>query len=458
MKNPLPSTILSSIWALLLFAFTATSQVADTTNRPVAGILVNTTEANVGTYTLPDPLKLDNGQLVKDAKTWTDQRRPELLKYYASEIYGRIPATAPKVTWQVVSNDANALGGTANFKQLAGHMGSLDGPAIGVTLYTPAKATKPAPILVSISFNFGAGARGRGRGAGNTNAPATNVAPRTGTVAAPANATPGATAGRGAFGGGRGGAMAMRGSPSELISHGYAYASIVYNSIETDTEGQTNVNLVRKLALAPGQTTPAADEWGAIAAWAWGISRVVDYLETDTAVDAKRIAITGVSRLGKTVLWAGASDSRIALVIASCSGEGGAALARRNYGETIAHLVAPSRYPYQFAGNYAKYAKDPSQLAVDTHCLIALMAPRPLLLQTGNTDNWSDPKGEFLAAVAAKPVYALFGKKGPDSDVMPEAGQLVGDTLAYYMHAGGHGTVPSDWDIYLKFLDQNLKP
>lgn len=207
-----------------------------------------------------------------------------------------------------------------------------------------------------------------------------------------------------------------------------------------------------------GKRAPAADEWGTIAAWAWGLSRVIDYLENDRAVDAKRIAITGVSRLGKTVLWAGANDPRIALVIASCSGEGGASLARRNYGETIAHLVAPGRYPYQFASNYAKYAKDPSQLAVDTHCLIDLLAPRPVLLQTANTDHWSDPKGEFLAALAARPVFALFGKQGPTTDEFPPVGQLVGDTLGYYLHAGGHGTIPSDWDIYLKFLAHHLKP
>jgi hypothetical protein len=447
MKNSILSYIVFSTGTILLFACAALSQVADAPNGTVAGIPVNYTESRVGTYTLPDLLKLENGQSVNDAKTWTEQRRPELLKYYASEIYGRVPATAPKVTWQVVSNDASALGGNAVLKELAGHMGSPDGPAITVTLYTPAKAAKPVPTLVSISFNFPSGGRRRGTGATN----ATSAGPREGTPAASTNA-----AAAGAVG--RDGGMAMRGTPAELISHGFGYARIIYNTIETDVEGQTNVNLARKLALFPGQTAPAADEWGAIAAWAWGISRVVDYLETDSAVDSKRIAITGVSRLGKTVLWAGANDPRIALVIASCSGEGGAALARRNYGETIAHLVAPVRYPYQFAGNYAKYATDPSRLAVDTHCLIALMAPRPLLLQTGDSDRWSDPKGEFLAAVAAKPVYELFGKRGPDDDKLPHAGQLVGDALAYYMHAGGHGTVPSDWDIYLRFLEQHLKP
>lgn len=441
MKFRVPNSLGFCACVILLFAPVASGQVADAPDGSVAGIPVNYTEARVGSYELPDPLKLDHGQVVKDAKTWTEQRRPQLLKYYESQIYGRVPATAPKVNWQVVSNDVSALGGIAILKELAGHMGGPDGPAIAVTLYTPAKAAKPVPTLVSISFNFPAGGRGRRVATNSTNAPTREGA-----------STPSTNAGA------AGGGVALRGTPAELISHGFGYARIIYNSIETDIEGQTNVNLARKLALAPGQTAPAADEWGTIAAWAWGISRAVDYLETDSAVDSKRIAITGVSRLGKTVLWAGANDPRIALVIASCSGEGGAALARRNYGETIAHLVAPARYPYQFAGNYARYAKDPSQLAVDTHCLIALIAPRPLLLQTGDADRWSDPKGEFLAALAARPVYELFGKSGPKDDKMPLAGQLAGDTLAYYVHAGGHGTVPADWDIYLKFLEQHLKP
>jgi hypothetical protein len=415
--------------AALLLAHPAIGQVTDAPDGSVAGIPVNYTEAKSGAYILPDPLKMFDGTPVTDAQMWMDKRRPELLKYYQTEIYGRIPDTAPKVTWEVVSTDPKALGGKAIMKKLAGHMGSPSGPAIGVTLYTPADAIGPVPILVSISFNFPVGGfRGRGRGPGGTTAPST----------APA--------------------IVLRGTPTEIISNGFAYATIVYNSIETDVSGQPNVNIVRKLALAPGQTTVAADEWGDISAWAWGISRVVDYLETDSSVDAKRIAIMGVSRLGKTVLWEGANDSRIALVIASCSGNGGASLARRTYGETIAHLTAPSRYPYQFAGNYASFAKDASKLAVDTHTLVALVAPRPLLLQTGSTDRWSDPKGEFLAAVAATPVYKLLGADGVDTDVMPNYEHFVGGTLAFYMHNGPHGTVPSDWDVYLKFMKDHLHP
>ena len=247
------------------------------------------------------------------------------------------------------------------------------------------------------------------------------------------------------------------------IERGFGIATFNYADVDPDAPGAV-AHGIRGVYLKRGQSPPAfaeatagKDEWGSIAAWAWGISRVVDYLETDRDVDANRIAITGVSRLGKTVMWAGAADPRIAAVIASCSGEGGAALSRRHYGETIAHLVAPTRYPYQFAGNYAKWAADPDISPIDANLLVALIAPRALLLQTGDTDYWSDPKGEFLAAIAARPVYELFGKRGPATDAFPPAGQLVGDTLAYYMHAGGHGMVPGDWAVYLDFLEKQFE-
>src|SRR5262249_45225148 len=152
----------------------------------------------------------------------------------------------------------------------------------------------------------------------------------------------------------------------------------------------------------------------------------------------------------KTVLWAGAHDTRIALVIASCSGEGGASLSRRNYGETIKHLNV--RFGYQFATNYQKWGDHVDQSPVDSHMLVALMAPRPVLLQTGNTDRWSDPKGEFLAAVAAEPVYKLLGKRGLETEKFPKAGEPILHDIGYYMHDGGHGTVPSDWDVFLSFL------
>jgi hypothetical protein len=184
----------------------------------------------------------------------------------------------------------------------------------------------------------------------------------------------------------------------------------------------------------------------------------MDYLETDQSVDAKRVAVEGISRLGKTVMWAGAHDQRFAMVIASCSGEGGAALSRRNYGETIAHLTEPTRYPYQFCANYAKYAKAVDQLPVDAHMLVALMAPRPVLLQTGDKDFWSDPKGEFLAAVAAEPVFRLYGKQGLGTGQMPAPGVPILHDIGYLEHEGGHGTVPSDWPVFVKFMRMHFGP
>jgi hypothetical protein len=414
--------MLISLTFVSLFLTNAYCQIADSPDDSVAGIPVNYTESKAGALNLPDVLKTFDGQPVNDARTWNEKRQPELLKYFETEYYGRIPATAPKVTWEVVSTDPNALEGKAIMKTLAGHMGSADGPAISVTLYTPSDAKGPVPVLTNLTFGFSFGAFG-GRGGR-----------------------------RGMRGGG---GPPAPGSPAWFMSHGYGYATINYSSIESDREGQPNVNIARKLALAPGQEAPEPDEWGTIAAWAWGISRVMDYYETDPSVDSRRIAITGTSRLGKTVTWAGASDQRIALVIACCGGEGGAALARRNYGETIAHLVTPTRYPYQFAGNYQKFAADPNTSAVDTHCLVALMAPRPILLSTASRDGWSDPYGEFLAAVAATPVYKLLGKQGIDSNKYSNVGEMVGHELSYLMVDGQHGS--ADWDLWLTFMDTYLK-
>jgi hypothetical protein len=188
------------------------------------------------------------------------------------------------------------------------------------------------------------------------------------------------------------------------------------------------------------------------------MSRVQDYFETDKDIDAKRVAVHGISRLGNTALWAGAHAQRFAAVIASCGGEGGGALNHRNYGETIAHMTAPSRYPYQFAKNWANYAGFPDTAPMDANMLVALVAPRALLLQTGNTDCWSDPKGEFLAAVAAGPVYRLYGKQDLGTDVLPAAGVPILHDLSYEMHNGGHGMVRSDWPVYVDFLKIHLHP
>jgi hypothetical protein len=427
------------------FVFVATSlltcfaraQVADAPDSMVAGIPANNTEAKVGTYTLPDPLMLLDGSPVKDEKTWNEKRRPEIVKLFEDNQYGRCPPKPADMSFEVFEAGAPAFDGKAIRKQVTVYFSKdKTGPKMDLLLYLPPGADKkPAPLLLNISFS-------------PNNMTVTDPGVKVGSSwnVAQKRRVP-TTQGR------------RFGSPQvlPLLEKGIAFATLNYCDIDPDALGAVSQG-VRALYLKPGETEPAPDEWGAIAAWGWGLSRAMDYLETDSSIDARRVGLLGVSRLGKTVLWEGAHDPRFALVIASCSGEGGAALSRRNYGETVAHLVAPSRYPYQFCANYQKHAADVSQSPVEANLLVSLMAPRPLLLQTGNSDNWSDPKGEFLSAVSATPVYKLLGKQGIDTDEMPLASHLVGNTLAYYMHLGGHGTINSDWDIYIKFLQQNFNP
>ena len=401
--------------------------------KEVAGIPVNYDEDRVGSYTLPDPLTLADGKPVRDAKTWNEKRRPEIVRLFEENQFGRSPGRPAAMSFEVFDKGTPAFDGKAIRRQVKVYFSAnKSGPKMDLLMYLPAQAAKPVPLLLNLSFS-----------ANSSVVDDPGVKPgeiwnrEKQRVAAPA-----------------GGIGRLNVLP--WIEHGFGLATVYYGDIDPDFLGGIP-NGVRALYLKPGQNEPAPDEWGAIAAWGWGLSRALDYFETDKAVDAKRVAILGVSRLGKTVLWAGARDPRFAAVIASCSGEGGAALSRRNYGETIAHLTAPTRYPYQFCANYAKWANRVDQFPVDAHMLVALMAPRPLLLQTGFTDGWSDPKGEFLAAVAAGPVYRLLGKSDLGTDQWPAAGQPILHTLSYYMHAGGHGAAPADYEVFLKFLEMHLQ-
>jgi hypothetical protein len=400
----------------------------------VAGIPVNYDESKVGTYTLPDALTLADGKKVRDAKTWTEKRRPEIVKLFEENQYGKSPGRPADMSFDVFDKGTPALDGKAIRKQITVYF-SADkaGPKMDLLLYLPAGATKPVPLFLNISFTANSSA-------------VEDPGIKPGEIWGRDKKKVLAASGR-SFG---------RLNVVPFLDQGVAVATVYYGDIDPDFEGGVPYG-VRKLYLKSGQTQPAPDEWGAIAAWGWGLSRAVDYFETEKGVDAKKIAIFGVSRLGKTVMWAGSHDTRIAMVIASCSGEGGAALSRRNYGETIAHLTAPSRYPYQFCANYGKYAEHVDQFPVDANLLVALIAPRPVMLQTGTTDYWSDPKGEFLAAVAATPVFHLFGKKGIETDQMPVPGQPMMNTIGYLEHEGGHGALPPDYEQYRKFIAMHLQ-
>jgi hypothetical protein len=421
-----------SLAVLSLAAVVATAQVPEGPDNIVAGIPANYKEANVGTYTLPDPLKLSDGKPVKDAKTWFEKRRPEIVRLYEENQFGRTPERPAGMTFEVFEQ-GTALDGKALRRQVTIYFSAnKEGPKADLLIYIPAGATKPVPLVLNLSFSANSS---------TVDDPAVKPGEQWNREKKRVPAT---------------GPGISRLNVAALVARGFGVATVYYGDIDPDFPGGIPYG-VRSLYLKPGQTEPAPDEWGAISAWAWGASRIMDYFETDKGVDAQRVALFGVSRLGKTVLWTGAHDTRFAAVIASCSGEGGAALSRRNYGETIAHLTAPARYAYQFCANYGKYAQKVNELPVDGHMLVSLIAPRPVLLQTGFTDGWSDPKGEFLAAVAAGPVYRLLGKQDLGTTEWPPAGQSILHTMGYYMHPGGHGAAPADWDVFIKFLEMHLQ-
>jgi hypothetical protein len=328
-----------------------------------SGHVSNYDEARVRPYTLPDPLLLASGKTVRDAATWRNERRPEILRLYETEIYGRIPANAPKVKWQVAEADAQPDASMV-MKRIVGTLGEgADAPSIKVTLYTPARTSKPVPVILLV--NFGGG-----------------PPPPPGAPARPIPPEPAIAA--------------------EIIGRGWGYATVGYLDIQPDRKDAWNQGVIG-LTLTAGQQQPAPDEWGTISAWSWGISRIIDYFETDRAVDAKRIAIHGHSRLGKTVLWASARDERVTAVFSSCAGEMGSALARRDWGETVDDMA--QNFPWQFAGNFQKWPGRWNEMPVDAHMLIALSAPRPVFITGGTADQWADPVGEFLATVAAGPKY-----------------------------------------------------
>ena len=380
---------------------------------PRTGHVSNYDEANVGAYELPDPLLTQDGRVVKDADMWNCVRRPEILKLYETEIYGRLPASAPKVRFETVAREEVKFGD----RTAAHHHGVVyfgEGPgaqAVNVHLYLPAEATSPVPVLLHLTFF-------------------TNMVPSPETAAS----TPGQR-------------PSEAGPIADMLSRGFGYALVRYSEIQPDN-ANTHASGVQAHAYAPGQTAPAADEWGTISAWAWGASRVLDYLSTDSAVDARRVAIVGHSRLGKTVLWAGASDPRFALVFSSCAGEMGSALARRDYGETLDDMAG--NFGWQFAGNLQKYPGHWNELPVDAHMLIALCAPRPVFITGGTKDQWADPKGEFLAEVAAGPVYRLLGKADLGTKELPPLDTpLIEGDLGFHYHTGGHTITPTDWTAFL---------
>ncbi|HET7219325.1 MAG TPA: hypothetical protein VFJ02_14810 [Vicinamibacterales bacterium] len=425
-------------------------------------------EAEANPYPdLPDPLTLKNGRKVTSAAMWRNQRRPEILEDFQREIYGRTPKNVPKATWKIVNTLNETEGDVAVVtKQLLGVVDNSAYPSVSViiqaTVTTPAKATGPVPVIIQ----FGGGNFPLPEG---MTAPPNPCAPPGGFGARGAGGRGGPAGPPAAAGGGRGpGGPAAPSGPTwqqQLLAKGWGYAAFNPGSVQGDCGAGLTAGIIG--LVNKGQPRKLED-WGALSAWGWGASRLLDYMETDKAIDAKRVGVTGHSRYGKAALVGMAFDERFAIGYISSSGQGGAKLHRRKYGETIEN-VANSFYHWM-AGNYLKYTARWDTMPVDSHELIALCAPRPVFLSAGNNpgpvnpdgtvpinDAWVDAKGSFLAAVGAGPVYNLLGAKDLGTTTFPPIDTAIIDgDLGFRQHTGGHTPAPT-WPTFIEFAARHFE-
>lgn len=397
----------------------------------------NYDEAKVPSYHLPDPLQLPDGSRVENAEQWWLKQRPRLLRLFQTEMYGKSPAAPRRHYFKVLSRDERALGGKAERREIRVSLTGVErGPFVHVLLYLPRNRRADVPLFLGLNFS------------GNhtvTNDPGVTVIDA---WARKQGDKPDAPESIAAI---PRGAAAERWPVELILSRGYGLATAYYGEIQPDHPDKVREGILGAYMLVM-QESRAPDQLGAIGAWAWGMQRILDALQEQEGVNGRKVIAFGHSRLGKTALWAAAQDQRFAAAVSNNSGCGGAALSRRRFGETIRAIT--TTFPHWFCRNFGRYADREDELPFDQHMLLALIAPRPLYVASAQDDLWADPRGEFLAAKAADPVYRLLGAEGLAADEMPPVDQPVYSTISYHIRTGGHGVTEFDWRCYLEFADR----
>lgn len=395
----------------------------------------NKDESLVPEYTLPDPLTMQDGTPVKTREQWFGQRRPELVSLFETYEYGKVPGAGNDISYSVLF-EGKCLGGRAKIKEVRiGYCKKDKNRGINLLVITPADAEGPVPMFMGPNF------RGNHAVFADKHLPA----PQRGQLSR-----------YGRYELLPSGANAHRWPVDMIIASGYGLATFFMGDTDPDFDDSFQ-NGVQPLFYRKGQTCPAPDEWGSIGAWAWGLSRAMDYLETDPAVDASKVAVIGHSRLGKTALWAAALDQRFAMCISNESGCSGAALSRRCFGETLEAIQ--HAFPHWFCSNYRQFIGKENELPFDQHELLALIAPRPLYVASASLDLHADPHGEFLSAQEASKVYEFLGARGlvSDGNMPPVNTPLMEGDIAYHIRAGLHDINAFDWAQYIKFADKYFK-
>ena len=397
----------------------------------------NYDEDKVPAFLVPNPLETFDGKKVETVKAWKDERRPELLDFFTQNVYGEVPSELGITSFKIVEQSDDAIGGKAKRKQIELSFTKNNKKlSFTILIYLP-KNIERAPIFLGYNFN------GNHTVANDPNIIISDAYARN-------NESLGITNNK--FNEQSRGAAASRWAIEKMIDSNFGLATIYNGEIDPDKNDMTDG--VHSLFYTEGQEAPAKNEWGSIAAWSWGLSRAMDYFEKDADVDASKVIAFGHSRLGKTSLWAGATDERFAAVISNNSGCGGAALSKRKFGETIWRIN--NSFPHWFCNNFEQYNNNEEKLPVDQHQLLALIAPRPLYVASAEEDEWADPRGEFLSSYNATPVYELYGKTGIASSEMPHVNQPIQNTVAYHIRTGKHNVTDYDWEQYIKWAKEQL--